>query len=55
MKSLLLGLALVTPAFAFDIPRGSHNLAQIDEACTKAAKAKQPVVFVIADKDMKKT
>lgn len=51
MKLLLaLTVVLGSMAGAFEIPKGSHNLAQLEEAQKKAAKAKQPVAFVIAEK-----
>ena len=53
MKHLIaLSLALCSMAGAFDIPKGSHNLAQLDLVAKKAAKAKQPIAFVIAKKTM---
>ncbi len=51
MKFLLaLTLALGSMSGAFEIPKGSHNLAQLEEAQKKAAKARQPVAFVITEK-----
>jgi len=53
MKHLIaLSLALCSIAGAFKIPKGSHHLGQLDEAAKKAAKAKQPLAFVIAKKSM---
>lgn len=51
MKLLLaFSIALGSIAGAFDIPKGSHNLGQLEEAQKKAAKAKQPIAWVIAEK-----
>lgn len=51
MKLLLtLSIALGSAAGAFDIPKGSHNLAQLEEAQKKATKAQQPIAWVIAEK-----
>ncbi|MFT7173755.1 MAG: hypothetical protein ACI9NQ_001980 [Paracoccaceae bacterium] len=51
MKLLLaLTVTLGSMAAAFDIPKGSHNLAQLEEAQKKATEAQQPVAFVIAEK-----
>lgn len=56
MKLILsLGLALTSLAGAFDIPKGSFNLGQLDNASKLAAKAKQPIAFVIAKKTMTAT
>ncbi len=56
MKLLLtLTLGLVSFAGAFKIPKGTHNLAQLDEVQKKATKAKQPIAFVIAEKNMTAT
>lgn len=56
MKRILsLSIALASIAGAFDIPRGSYNLAQLDDASKLAAKAKQPIAFVIAKKTMTAT
>ncbi len=56
MKLLLtLTLSLVSLAGAFDIPKGSHNLGQLDDVQKQAAKAKQPIAFVIAEKKMAAT
>ena len=56
MKRILsLSLALSSLASAFDIPKGSFNLAQLDDASKKAALAKQPVAFVISKKNMTAT
>ena len=53
MKHLIaLSLALCSIAGAFDIPKGSHHLGQLEAAAKKAAKAKQPIAFVIAKKSM---
>lgn len=38
-------------AVAFQIPRGSFNLGQLEEAQKKAIAAKQPLAFVIVDKN----
>ncbi|MGC6564122.1 MAG: hypothetical protein ACON38_00780 [Akkermansiaceae bacterium] len=53
--TLSLGLALTSLAGAFDIPKGSFNLGQLDNASKLAAKAKQPIAFVIAKKTMTAT
>lgn len=37
-------------AGAFDIPKESFNLGQLDEAQKKAAAARQPLAFVIVEK-----
>ncbi|MGJ8696143.1 MAG: hypothetical protein ACSHYF_07480 [Verrucomicrobiaceae bacterium] len=51
MKHLiLLTFALASSAFGFDIPKGSHHLGQLDLAAKKAAQAKQPIAFIIAEK-----
>ncbi len=51
MKLILaLTVALSSILGAFDIPKGSYNLAQLEEAQKSAAKAKQPVAFVITEK-----
>ena len=56
MKLLLsFTLALSSLAGAFDIPKGSHNLAQLEEVRKKAATARQPIAFVIAKKNMTAT
>ena len=56
MKRILsLSLALSSLAGAFDIPKGSYNLAQLDAASKLAAKANQPIAFVIATKNMTAT
>ncbi|YCM43723.1 hypothetical protein V2O64_20670 [Verrucomicrobiaceae bacterium 227] len=56
MKRILsLSLALGSLAGAFDIPKGSYNLAQLDDASKKAAQAKQPIAFVISKKTMTAT
>ncbi|MDC0302724.1 hypothetical protein OAL23_01000 [bacterium] len=56
MKVLLtLSLGLASFAGAFTIPKGTHNLAQLDEVQKKATKAKQPIAFVIAEKKMAAT
>ena len=47
---LALTIALGSLAGAFDIPRGSHNLAQLEDVQKKAAKADQPIAWVIAEK-----
>ena len=53
MKHLIaLSLALCSIAGAFDIPKGSYPLGQLEAAAKKAAKAKQPIAFVIAKKSM---
>lgn len=52
---LTLSLALGSLAGAFEIPKGSYNLAQVEEASIKAALAKQPVAFVISNKKMTAT
>jgi hypothetical protein len=54
-RIFLLSLALSSLAGAFDIPKGSFNLAQLDDASKKAALAKQPVAFVISKKNMTAT
>jgi len=54
-RILSLGLALSSLAGAFDIPKGSYNLAQLDAASKLAAKAKQPIAFVISKKNMAAT
>ena len=52
MKLILaLTVALSSLAGAFDIPKGSYNLAQLEEAQKKAVQAKQPVAFVITEKE----
>jgi hypothetical protein len=52
MKLILaLTLALASLAGAFDIPKGSYNLAQLEEARKKAAEAKQPIAFLITEKE----
>jgi hypothetical protein len=38
-------------AAAFNIPKGSFNLGQLEDARKKAAAAKQPLAFVIVDKN----
>lgn len=48
--SLLLFAACSLVA-AFPIPRGSFNLGQLEEAQKKAIAAKQPLAFVIVDKN----
>jgi len=48
--ALAAALGLLTGASAFDIPKGSHNLAQLEDVKKKAAKAKQPIAFVITEK-----
>ncbi len=40
---------------AFQIPKGSHDISQIDEAAKKAAKSKQPISFVITKKTLTPT
>ncbi len=56
MKNLFaLTIALGSMAGAFDIPKGSHNLAQLEETQKKATRAKQPIAWVIAKKDMTAT
>ena len=56
MKLLVtLTISLASFAGAFDIPKGSHNLAQIEDVQKKATKAKQPIAFVIAEKKMTAT
>ncbi len=56
MKLLLtLTLSLASFAGAFDIPKGSHNLAEIEDVQKMAAKAKQPIAFIIAEKKMAAT
>lgn len=40
---------------AFDIPKSSHNLAQIKEAQKKAAQKNQPLAFVISQKNLTAT
>ncbi len=53
MKHLIaLSLALCSMAGAFTIPKGSHHLGQLKDVAQKAAKAKQPIAFVIAKKSM---
>lgn len=44
-------LAACSVAVAFEIPRGSFNLGQLEDAQKKAAAAKQPLAFVIVDKN----
>jgi len=53
--SLIALLTLVPLAYAFDIPKGSHHIGQIDDVSKKAAKAKQPVAFVISKKKLTAT
>lgn len=48
-------LGLASLAGAFDIPKGTHNLAQIEDVQKKAARAKQPIAFIIAEKEMAAT
>ena len=48
-------LALSALAGAFDIPRDSYNIAQLNDASKKAAAAKQPIAFVISKKTMTAT
>jgi hypothetical protein len=56
MKLLLtLTLGLASFAGAFQIPKGTHNLAQLDEVQKKATTAQQPITFVIAKKNMTAT
>ena len=56
MKLLLtLTLSLASFAGAFNIPKGSHNLAEIEDVQKKAARAKQPIAFIIAEKEMAAT
>lgn len=50
-----LTIALSSMAGAFDIPKGSHNLGQLEETQKKAVQAKQPIAFVIAKKNMTAT
>ncbi|MEJ6717522.1 MAG: hypothetical protein ACJAT6_001256 [Akkermansiaceae bacterium] len=50
-----LTIALSSMAGAFDIPKGSHNLGQLEETQKKAVQAKQPIAFVIAKKNMAAT
>ena len=51
MKHFLATILLtVGIAHSFEIPKGSHNIAQLDDAVVKAAKAKQPIAFLITDK-----
>jgi hypothetical protein len=38
-------------AVAFQSPRGSFNLGQLEEAQKQAITAKQPLAFVIVDKN----
>jgi hypothetical protein len=40
---------------AFEIPKGSFNLGQLEQVSKLAAKAKQPISFVIAKKTMTAT
>lgn len=54
-RFLILLLAMTSYAGAFAIPKESHNLAQLEEAQKKAAKAGQPIAFVIAKKTMTAT
>ena len=56
MKLMLtLTLSLASFAGAFDIPKGSHNLAEIEDVQKMASKAKQPIAFIIAEKKMAAT
>lgn len=56
MKLLLsLTIALSALAGAFEIPKGSHNLAELEKVQKEAAQAKQPIAFVIAEKTMTAT
>ncbi|MGD1977920.1 MAG: hypothetical protein PVJ98_00885 [Akkermansiaceae bacterium] len=51
IRTVTMFLAACSMAAAFDIPRGSFNLGQLEEAQKKAAAAKQPLAFVIVDKN----
>lgn len=48
---LLLSLTLISLANGFDIPKGSLDLSELENAQKAAAKANKPLVFVIAEKD----
>ncbi|MDB4408897.1 hypothetical protein N9165_02390 [Akkermansiaceae bacterium] len=56
MKLLLsLSLGLASFAGAFEIPKGSHHLGQMDDVAKMAAKDKQPIAWVISSKKMAAT
>lgn len=56
MKYLLsLSLYLTSFAGAFDIPKGSYHLGQMDDVAIKAAQDKQPIAWVISSKKMAAT
>ena len=56
MKLLIsLSLGLASLAGAFDIPKGSYHLGQMDVVAKKAAKDKQPIAWVISSKKMAAT
>lgn len=42
-------------AMAFDMPRGIHNMAELDEARAEASERPEPVAFVITKKSLKET
>jgi len=48
-------LSLASFAGAFDIPKGSRNLAEIEDVQKMAAKTNQPIAFIIAEKKMAAT
>ena len=56
MKTILslaaiLGLS-VSAAMAFDIPRGVHEIGELEEARSKAADKNKPVVFLFSNKKL---
>jgi len=56
MKILFsLTLACASLASGFEIPKGTHHLGQLGEATEKAGKARQPIAFIIAEKEMEAT
>ncbi len=52
MKTILaLIFCLSSTLLAFDIPKGSHNLAQLEEAQKNALKQRQALSFIITEKE----
>ena len=59
MKKVLISAGMVVlsaaAGFAFDIPRGVFEIAELEKARQTAAEKEDPVVFLISRKSLKPT